>query len=311
MIQTTIGQLLVNDALPPKYRDYSRVFDKKAAAQLLARVAKEDPDKYKDVVEELYRKGALAAHVTGGSFSISDLQPPPITRMKMQAFKERIRALINDRTLSPQQVEEKLKEVVPAAIPQFEDELFEEAKRNKNQLALQVLSGSRGSKADLRAMLIGSFSVADHKNRVVPLPILRGYAQGLTPEEYWAASYGSRKGLAATKLSVATAGFISKQLQQAAHRLVVTEDDCGTDAGIDVDPTDKDSVGALLARDVGQFTAGTPVSAEVMRAATGPILVRSPITCRARKGVCAKCAGIRERGTLPEIRSPPSNRNSV
>lgn len=302
MISTTVGQLLANRALPSEYRDYTRVIDKKSIGDVLERIAKEKPAVYKQVVEGLYRDGALAAHADGGSFNLDDLEPPPATRAKLEAFREQVRQIVNDRTLQPEQAEAKLREIVPEAAHQFENELFDEALQRGNRLARQVHSGSRGSKADLRALLIGNFAVSDNKNRVVPIPILRGFAQGLSPEEYWGTSYGARKGLAGTKLSVAKAGFISKQLQQAAHRLVVSEEDCGTDGGIVVQGDDKDNVGALLAKPVGDYAPGTPVDSNVLRAAHGKeIVVRSAATCRARSGICAKCAGIRERGTLPEI----------
>ena len=98
-------------------------------------------------------------------------------------------------------------------------------------------------------------------------------------------------------------GFLAKQLALAAHRLVVSETDCGTANGIPVEANDPDSVGAVLARNYGSFSAGqviTPkTSKRLKRYET--IVVRSPLTCQAKGGVCAKCAGVREKGKLPDV----------
>ena len=94
----------------------------------------------------------------------------------------------------------------------------------------------------------------------------------------------------------------SKKIMQASHRQVVTEPDCRTEAGIPVDAQDPDNAGAVLARSAGGVPAGTIIDAEVMRKlGDAKILVRSPMTCNAINGVCAHCAGIRERGTFPEV----------
>jgi len=94
----------------------------------------------------------------------------------------------------------------------------------------------------------------------------------------------------------------SKRIKQVSHRQVVTEKDCGTKRSIEVDTADPDNVGALLAHDVEGYEAGTPISTTMLKKLKSKTLsIRSPITCDAKEGLCAHCAGIREHGTLPDI----------
>ena len=301
-MRTTVGQLIVNQALPSQYRDYARVLDKKGMQELADRLARDDPQQYKDVMHKLYKVGARVSHTLGGSFKPSDLLPDPVTRKRLDRLRARVRDLINDDSLDDDQRSAAIQNVVMKEIEPVENSLYDEGLKSNNALVLQIHSGSRGKKADIRAITSGEFLVADHKNRVIPLPILHGYAAGLSPAEQFAASYGTRRGQADTKLLVADAGFFAKKLQQAAHRQVVTTKDCGSAGGIPVDAQDSDNLGAVLARDTDGFPAGTVITAEVMRKlGDHKILVRSPLTCQASQGICAHCAGVRETGGFPAI----------
>jgi DNA-directed RNA polymerase subunit beta' len=128
----------------------------------------------------------------------------------------------------------------------------------------------------------------------------------LSPAEYFASSYGTRKGLVATKLATADSGFFGKQLATAASDLVITEPDCGTSRGVQASTDDNDYVGTALAKDVGGYPAGTIVSPSILKefrkTGVGSIPVRSASTCQAHSGgLCAKCAGIRERNRMPAL----------
>ena len=95
----------------------------------------------------------------------------------------------------------------------------------------------------------------------------------------------------------------SKQLTNVAHRSVITEPDCGArSVGLSVQGDDKDNVGAVLAQNAGPFKKGEIITDDMLPALSGKdIMIRSPITCRAKEGLCALCTGVREKGKLPDI----------
>ena len=64
-METTVGQLLVNESLPEDLRDYERVLDNKSIAALLQQVAEKYPDRYREVAKNLSDAGRDAAYTTG------------------------------------------------------------------------------------------------------------------------------------------------------------------------------------------------------------------------------------------------------
>lgn len=105
--------------------------------------------------------------------------------------------------------------------------------------------------------------------------------------------------------STRQAGYLGKLLAAAAIDQLVTEDDCETLNGIPVSVDDNDNVGAVLAIPTNNYGAGTVVTKEVLsdlkNADIDEIVVRSPTTCEATKGVCKYCVGKRETGDFPPL----------
>ena len=103
-------------------------------------------------------------------------------------------------------------------------------------------------------------------------------------EEWFAAAFGGRQGLAGKKLVTPVAGSLTRDLVWAAEDLVIESDDCGTSQGVDVVAL-RDGDGEYLSED--QWKHGRK---EI--GATGGT-IRSPMACRLRdKGaICRRCYG--------------------
>ena len=298
----TAGQVLVNALLPEDLRDYKRVLDTKAARDLSLRLAKEHPDKFADVMQKLYRFGAFASRADGATLSLGAFEIPEDARKMRDEVKKRVVSIVNDDSLDDKKRAEKITAALVDSAGPLEKTLYDSALREENPFAIQILSGSRGGKGDLRSLLAGDFAVQDHRGNVVPIPMLHGYSEGLSPAEYFAGAYGARTGAYFTKFMTAAAGFLGKQLVQGTHRQLVTEKDCGTSRYISVDAQDPDNDGVVLAEDTKQAPAGTVLSKRLWEGlGDRKIKVRSPLTCEAHRGVCAKCVGIRETGQFPKI----------
>jgi hypothetical protein len=298
---TTVGQVLVNQMLPPDMRRDRLLLDKKGIVQLFREVADKHPDQYRDVAQGMMNLGHFAAQAAGTSLSLNDLLPTPEVEVKLKILKSRVDAL-GQSELPDDQKEAQIQQLVRDAIPEIDKGLYEGGVKRGNNLALQVKSGSRGKVENLRQLIAGDMLVVDHRDRVIPVPILRGYAQGTDPVEYWAGSYGARKGTVSTKFATQDAGFLGKQLAMVAHRLTVGEKDCGTAGGLPVHAADGDNVGSVLAAPAGDLPAGHALAAaDLKKLGDRRILVRSPVTCQAQNGVCAVCAGKREKGRYPDV----------
>jgi hypothetical protein len=213
--------------------------------------------------------------------------------------------------LSDNQKEEAVINYLLPIGPQLENDVYDESLKENNPLAMQVKSGARGTKTSLKSLRGADILYVDHHERPMPIPILHSYSQGLTPVEYYAGSFGARKGVMDTKFATQDAGFLSKQMNQIAHRLIVTKHDYddpegGKDQGLPVDANDPDNEGSLLSQAVAGYPRNTVLTPKVLsdinKKGVGRILVRSPIVSGPPDGgVYARDVGSREKGGIAPL----------
>jgi len=311
MRSATVGQILVNETLPPEMRDYDRVLDKKGLRSLMEEVAEKHPERYREISFALNQIGRRGAQESGSfSFGLQHLKSSKSALETRKKIREKLKRILQNNKLSQEQLSDAIVRAVGTEMQPQQQAIYQEALQGKNPLALQVASGTRGKVMNLASLLGSDLLYADHRDRPLPIPVLRSYSEGLSPAEYWAGTYGARKGIIATKFATQDAGFLSKQLNQVAHRLMVTGYDYEDEAqrkllrGLPVNLEDADNEGALLAIDTGPYKKNTVITPKIrkhlQRLGKKKILVRSPMVGgSASGGVYAKDVGVRERGTLP------------
>lgn len=308
-MRTTVGQLLVNRTLPEDMRDYSRTLDKKQIKKLLGELAQKYPDEYRRVSHQLSEIGHRAAYTSGGnSFGLKHMLKARAAKAIQQKIRADLREIMADESLTDDERDAKIVTAVGKYSSPMQKAVLDESLAEQNPLARQVSSGSRGSPLNLASLRGSDLLYTDHRDRVLPIPVLRSYSEGLTPLEYWAGTYGARKGVIDTKFATQDAGYLSKQLNQIAHRALVTALDADKESptlrGFPVDTSDEDSEGSLLAYDAGGYKRNTVLTPKILddlnRKGVKRILVRSPaVGGPADGGVYARDAGIREFGRLP------------
>ncbi|WP_431604148.1 hypothetical protein [Acidovorax soli] len=147
---------------------------------------------------------------------------------------------------------------------------------------------------------------------MIETPITANFREGLNVLQYFISTHGARKGLADTALKTANSGYLTRRLVDVTQDLVVTENDCGTDNGMnmralveggEVIESLRDRVlGRVAAIDVIHpetqavlLPAGNMLDEDVLdvleQAGVDEIKVRTPLTCDTRFGLCAKCYG--------------------
>lgn len=338
MIRTTAGQFLINEALPEPLRDYNRVLDKKGMQALLRDVAQKHPEQYREVSKKLADIGRETSTRTGGnSFGLAHMKKSAAGRAVQQKLQAKVQRILDAETWptvkdgvkfdTPMTEQMRNDLIVRAAGDEMEPQqeaVFKEALAAKNPLAVQLIGAGRGNKMNLSSLLGSDLLYSDQRDNAIPLPVLRSYSQGLTPAEYWAGTYGARRGVMATKFATQDAGFLSKQLNQVSHRLVVEADDEDDQPevdengkpiprvarGVPMDTDDMDNEGALLAADVTDkdgnvlYKRNTVLSPKILKNLTAQgkkrILVRSPMVGGTPNGgVYARDVGVREKGVIP------------
>ena len=312
MLKTTLGQLLINSALPAELRDYERVLDKRGVANLMQQVAVSRPDEYAEIAKKISDVGREAAFTTGGhSFGLRHLRQSLAGRTARTKLRQELQQIYASN-VNDDEKELQVLETVHKYQKTLPDEVLAEAVATDNPLGRQLRGAGRGNKMGLSSLLAGDLLYVDHEGNPVPVPVLRSYSQGLQPHEYFAGSFGARKGIIDLKTATQDAGFFAKQLVQATHRLLVEDHDDdqpydeGQPRGLLVDTKDADNEGALLAHPLGGYSRNTELTPRILKdlQARGfdQILVRSPIVGGAPGGgVYARDVGRRERGGLPPL----------
>ncbi len=181
-----------------------------------------------------------------------------------------------------------------------------------NSIFMMADSGARGSAAQIRQLAGMRGLMAKPDGSIIETPITSNFREGLDVSQYFTSTHGARKGLADTALKTANSGYLTRRLVDVAQDLVVTDFDCGTTQGLLVTPLVEggDIIEPLSERVLGQVVAEDVISAvtgEVLfksgtlldehavdlleQAGVDQILMRSPIMCENRYGICAKCYG--------------------
>ncbi len=182
-----------------------------------------------------------------------------------------------------------------------------------NSIYMMADSGARGSAAQIRQLAGMRGLMAKPDGSIIETPITANFREGLDVLQYFISTHGARKGLADTALKTANSGYLTRRLVDVAQDLVITEVDCGTSNGLlktplieggdVVEPLRERVLGRVVAEDVP--TPGRPSEIAVPAGtlldedwvdrleamSIDHVMVRSPITCETRYGVCASCYG--------------------
>ena len=178
-----------------------------------------------------------------------------------------------------------------------------------NSIFMMADSGARGSAAQIRQLAGMRGLMAKPDGSIIETPITANFREGLNVLQYFISTHGARKGLADTALKTANSGYLTRRLVDVAQDLVVTEVDCGTANGLDMTPLVE---GGDVVEALGERVLGRVLAEDIMKPGTEEVLiakntlldeklvrqlehegvdqmmVRSPITCKTRYGVCAQ-----------------------
>ncbi|MDR1111836.1 MAG: DNA-directed RNA polymerase subunit beta' [Deltaproteobacteria bacterium] len=205
---------------------------------------------------------------------------------------------------------EMMKEIQDTKIDGLPDEM--KGPSGFNPIFMMADSGARGSKDQMKQLAGMRGLMAKPTGEIIEQPITANFREGLTVLQYFVSTHGARKGLADTALKTANSGYLTRRLVDVAQDSIILEKDCGTLDGIEIEAL-RDSgeiIQPLYERILGRtalFDILSPVDNSVIVAAGEEIgevegmaieksgldrvLIRSVLTCRAHRGVCAKCYG--------------------
>jgi DNA-directed RNA polymerase subunit beta' len=313
-VTTTAGRALFNRILPAELRFINEPLDKGALQDLIGvcyrRVGAEVTTQIADRIKDI---GFEYATRSGVTIAISDLTIPSEKVAIIEETEKAVaeigrqyrRGLLTEEEQYARVVElwsqtqEKVSKVVSAALDPT------------GPVAVMAKSGASKGGFNPIAQLAGMRGLmSDPSGRIIEQPIRSSFREGLSALEYFISTHGSRKGLADTAMRTADAGYLTRRLVDVAQDIVINAHDCGTEGGVWVRATDDIGGQRMVERLVGRVAAAPvahPKTGEVLvdrneeideeTAAAiedegiEAILVRSPMTCQLRQGICALCYG--------------------
>ncbi|HME46107.1 MAG TPA: DNA-directed RNA polymerase subunit beta' [Syntrophorhabdales bacterium] len=180
-----------------------------------------------------------------------------------------------------------------------------------NPMYMMAHSGARGNAQQIRQLAGMRGLMAKPSGEIIETPITSNFREGLSVLQYFISTSGARKGLADTALKTANSGYLTRRLVDVAHDVIIGDTDCGTVDGIEVTALME---GGEVIEQLGTRILGR-VSLEELRDPDGEVIVRrndeikeehlkkideaglekvrirSVLTCRSKRGVCALCYG--------------------
>ncbi|NWF91818.1 MAG: DNA-directed RNA polymerase subunit beta' [Syntrophaceae bacterium] len=181
-----------------------------------------------------------------------------------------------------------------------------------NPIYMMADSGARGSAQQVRQLAGMRGLMAKPSGEIIETPITANFREGLTVLQYFISTHGARKGLADTALKTANAGYLTRRLVDVAQDVVITEHDCGTMDGIDVmslveggeiiESMKERILGRVALEDVkdpfteevivkGNQEIDEALAERIEDAGIERVKIRSVLTCKSKRGVCALCYG--------------------
>ncbi|MBW1635790.1 MAG: DNA-directed RNA polymerase subunit beta' [Deltaproteobacteria bacterium] len=181
-----------------------------------------------------------------------------------------------------------------------------------NSIFIMADSGARGSRDQIRQLAGMRGLMAKPSGAIIETPIKANFREGLGVLEYFISTHGARKGLADTALKTANSGYLTRRLVDVAQESTIVEKDCKTidgmlaeplmDGGEIIVPLGDRILGRVTLEDVVDpfndsviVKAGEEITEEIVDLITetgiDKVLIRSVLSCRAKRGVCAACYG--------------------
>jgi DNA-directed RNA polymerase subunit beta' len=313
-IVTSIGRVMFNEVLPEGLQYINSPVKAATVKQLITKAltmyAKEEVTKLIDAIKNI---GFYGATLCGGlSVSVFDNESVPEKAGIIKEADTKVAEIDQNYQMGLITLEEKKRlsnEVWIEITERIADMTWERLKADNPVKMIIESGGARASKDQLKQLSAIKGLVVDPLGKIVELPTKSNYREGLSIFEYVTSTRGSRKGLTDSALKTADAGYLTRRLVDVAHDMIVREDDCDTTEGWEISRKD-DRQTAFALRIVGRFAATdvvAPGSKTVILARGGEIdeamaktideanvesiIIRSPIACQARVGICAKCYG--------------------
>ncbi len=313
-IKTSVGRILFNEVLPPGLGFYNKVIDKSSLKEVVTGCSKLLSDEEMAVVlDNLKELGFHYATQSGTTIAMSDIEVPE-SKIELLKEAEAKTALIESQYHRGVITEDERYNGVVRLWTETTDKITEAVSESLDRygsIYTMATSGASGNISLIAQMAGIRGLMTNPSGRIIDFPIKSSFREGLSVLEYFISTHGARKGLADTALRTSESGYLTRRLIDAAHDVIILEEDCETIDGIWIsEPQRGEMLPSFAERIIGRLAASRLVNPqtgevivdrneeiderkadEIIAAGITKVHVRSPLSCQSRRGICQRCYG--------------------
>lgn len=326
LVESSVGRFIFNEYIPQDLgfvdRDedpYSLEVNKQVDKKTLGQIVDKCFNKHGNIItasvlDNLKNMGFKYSTQGALSISISDVKVPKAKEAIIEEAQGQVNEyekLFKRGIVVDQERYNNVIKIWDKAIDDVTDALMDSLDP-ENNIAIFANSGARGSKKQIRQLAGMRGLMSDASGRTIEVPITANFREGLSVQEFFISTHGSRKGLSDTALRTADSGYLTRRLVDVSQDVIVNIDDCGTDGYLIARDIyeDGDIADRMVDRISGRYSFD-----DILNPNTGEIIVhknemiteeiaeklkangikevkfRSVLECKAAHGVCSKCYG--------------------
>ena len=277
-----------------------------------------------EVLDHVKAMGYKLSTRAAMTVSISDMTVPPQKPEMIKNAQDTVDKITKNFKRGLITEEERYKEVVETwkATDDALTKALLDGLDKYNNIFMMADSGARGSDKQIKQLAGMRGLMADTTGHTIELPIKSNFREGLDVLEYFMSAHGARKGMSDTALRTADSGYLTRRLVDVSQELIIHEVDCAKPGapipgmyvkefmdGNEVIESLQDRItGRYICEDIVDKDGNvlvkanhmvTPKRAELVckkgvdknGEPLTQIKIRTILTCRSHRGVCAKCYG--------------------
>ena len=327
LVDTTVGKIIFNNPIPQDLGFVDRSLEEnKFKLEIDFLVGKKQLGKIIDAcirVHGTQTTSVVLDHIkaqgykysTRGAITVAvcDAKIPPEKKAIISAAEEQVDGIRNEYMMGFLSNDERYQNVLKVW-EKATDDVTAKLQDNLdrfNPIYMMADSGARGSMSQIRQLAGMRGLIANTSGKTIEIPIRANYREGLNIMEYFISSRGARKGLADTALRTADSGYLTRRLVDVSQDVIIREDDCHTDEGLEIFDIKSGNnvieglrerlIGRYLVYDFCDENGNVLVSKDkmmgeeeadiIVNAGTEEIEIRSILGCHCKHGVCRKCYG--------------------
>ena len=242
LVDTTLGRLIFNDALPQNlgFRkrecmddmfllEVDELVGKKQLGNIVDQCFRSQGEhRTAQVLDNIKALGFKYSTVGAITVSVADIKVPDCKKTMLAEADEKVRKVNNlfrRGLLSENERYTRVIDIWNNTTHELRDQILPNLDKF-NPIRMMTDSGARGSSAQVSQLAGMRGLMASPSGKTVELPIRANFREGLTVLEFFLSSHGSRKSLSDTALRTADSGYLTRRLVDVSQEVIVREEDC-------------------------------------------------------------------------------------